>query len=122
MAVFRELTIKWKGQEYTFVPSMKLMRAIEDEVSIASLTSRAAEGDIPISHANYVLTKVLRSAGVNVSEEDVWLELNAMGTEQMSEMIGMALSSFVPTLPNAKNPDAQTGSQSKARAKETADN
>jgi hypothetical protein len=122
MAVFRELTIKWKGTDYTFVPSMKLMRSIEDEVSIARLTARAGEGDIPISHANFVLTKILRACGAKFSEEEVWSELNAMGTEKMSDMIAIALSSFVPSMPNVKNQDAQTESQSKARAEENETN
>lgn len=112
MAVFRELTITWKGKDYKFTPSMRLMRSIEDEISIASLTTRAAEGDLPISHANFVITKMLQAAGVTVTEEDVWFEINAMGNDGMIAMIRTALSAFAPPETQGKNPDAQTESPS----------
>ena len=60
MAVFRDLTISWKGSEYTLVPSMRLMRSIEmGDISFTDIAVRTSQGRPPISHIAFVLAKML---------------------------------------------------------------
>lgn len=118
MAIFRELTIKWKGEEYKFVPSMRLMRSIEmGDISFTDIAVRTSQGRPPISHIAFVLSKMLQSAGAKVTDEQVYEELVTGNQASITDLISIVLTSFSPTEGNSKNPDAQTESQSKARAK-----
>jgi hypothetical protein len=118
MAIFRELTIKWKGEEYRFVPSMKLMRSIEmGDISFTDIAVRTSQGRPPISHIAFVLSKMLQSAGAKVTDEQVYEEIVTGDQESITSLISLVLTSFSPSETKAKNPDAQTESQSKARAK-----
>lgn len=118
MAIFRELTIKWKGEEYRFVPSMKLMRSIEmGDISFTDIAVRTSQGRPPISHIAFVLSKMLQSAGAKVTDEQVYEELVTGDQESITSLISLVLTSFSPTEDKSKNQDAQTESQSKARAK-----
>jgi hypothetical protein len=118
MAIFRELTIKWKGEEYRFVPSMKLMRSIEmGDISFTDIAVRTSQGRPPVSHIAFVLSKMLQSAGAKVTDEQVYEELVTGDQESITSLISLVLTSFSPTEDKSKNQDAQTESQSKARAK-----
>lgn len=118
MAIFRELTIKWKGEEYRFVPSMKLMRSIEmGDISFTDIAVRTSQGRPPVSHIAFVLSKMLQSAGAKVTDEQVYEELVTGDQESITSLISLVLTSFSPIEDKSKNPDAQTESQSKARAK-----
>lgn len=123
MAVFRELTIKWKGEEYTISPSMKLMRSIEmGDISFTDIAVRTSQGRPPISHISFVLAKMLQSAGVRVSDEQVYEELISGSQDTVTELISIVLTAFSPSSDKPKNQDAQTESQSKARAEENETN
>lgn len=122
MAVFRELTIKWKGNEYKFVPSMKLMRSIEmGDISFTDIAVRTSQGRPPISHISLVLAKMLQSAGCKVTDEQVYMELVSGSQDDVTTLIGIVLTAFSPSETNPKNNDAQTESQSEARAMENTD-
>lgn len=117
MAVFRELTIKWKGTEYKFVPSMKLMRSIEmGDISFTDIAVRTSQGRPPVSHIAFVLSKMLTAAGCRVTDEDVYAELIGGSADEVANLISFVLMAFSPAETDGKNPDAQTVSQSKARA------
>lgn len=117
MAVFRELTIKWKGTEYRFVPSMKLMRSIEmGDISFTDIAVRTSQGRPPVSHIAFVLSKMLTAAGCRVTDEDVYAELIGGSADEVTSLISFVLMAFSPAETDGKNLDAQTVSQSKARA------
>ena len=117
MAVFRELTIKWKGTEYRFVPSMKLMRSIEmGDISFTDIAVRTSQGRPPVSHIAFVLSKMLTAAGCRVTDEDVYAELIGGSADEVANLISFGLMAFSPAETDGKNLDAQTVSQSKARA------
>lgn len=120
MAVFREMTVTWKGQEYSFTPSMRLMRSIEmGDISFTDIAVRTSQGRPPISHIAFVLAKMLASAGAKVTEEDVYAELVTGEQESITALISAVLTAFSPSDTKPKNPAAQTESQLKARAEET---
>ena len=123
MAVFRELTIKWKGTDYTFAPSMKLMRAIEmGDISFTDIAVRTSQGRPPISHIAFVLSKMLQSSGCKVNDEQVYMELVGGSQDNVTALISVVLTAFSPSETNPKNSDAQTESQSEARAMESTEN
>lgn len=117
MAVFRELTLTVDGKQYTFVPTMMLMRSIEEDYSFTRLVRRIQDNDTPISILNYVLVKVLRAAGSRMSEEEVYKHLSSMSGDAQAEIMRVIMTAFIPQEEEGKNLDAQTENQSKARAK-----
>jgi hypothetical protein len=118
MAVFRELTIKWRGEEYTFVPSMKLMRSIEmGDISFTDIAVRTSQGRPPISHIAFVLAKMLNAAGAKVTDDMVYSELINGTADEVANLISFVMMAFSPAETDEKKADAQTESQSKARAK-----
>jgi hypothetical protein len=121
MAVFRELTITWKGVEYKFTPSMRLMRSIEmNDISFTDIAIRTSRGRPPISHIATVLAKMLQAGGAKATEEEVYQELVTGSQESATELVGLVLTAFSPSEGSAKNPDAQTESPQTARATENA--
>lgn len=120
MAVFREMTVTWKGREYSFTPSMRLMRSIEmGDISFTDIAVRTSQGRPPISHIAFVLAKMLASAGAKVTEEEVYAELVTGEQESITALISAVLTAFSPSDNKPKNHAAQTVSPSKARAEET---
>lgn len=123
MAVFRELTINWKGKDYTFAPSMKLMRSIEmGDISFTDIAVRTSQGRPPISHIAFVLAKMLASSGCKVTDEEVYAELISGSQENVTNLISTVLMAFSPAETNTKNSAAQAESQSEVRATENMDN
>jgi hypothetical protein len=122
MAVFRELTISWKGEEFKFTPSMRLMRSIEmGDISFTDIAVRTSQGRPPISHIAFVLAKMLQAAGAKVTDDEVYEELVTGDQDSITALISLVLTAFSPGENNAKNPAAQTGSHPKARATKNAD-
>lgn len=121
MAVFREITITWRGTDYRFVPSMKLMRSIEmGDISLTDIAVRTSQGRPPLSHISYVLSRMLQAAGARVSEDEAYAELIHGNQAEITNMIGVVLQAFSPEDGDAKNPAAQTGSPTNpARAEES---
>lgn len=119
MAVFRELTIAWKGADYKVTPSIRLMRSIEmGDISFTDIAIRTAQGRPPISHIATVLAKLLVSGGAKVTEEEVYEELVTGTQDNVTALITIVLTAFSPSDGNAKNPAAQTASPAQARAEE----
>jgi hypothetical protein len=117
MAVFRELTIKWRGEEFKFTPSMRLMRSIEmGDISFTDIAVRTSQGRPPISHISFVLAKMLNAAGAKVTDDMVYSELINGTADEVANLISFVMMAFSPAETDEKKADAQTESQSKARA------
>jgi hypothetical protein len=119
MAVFRELTITWKGSEYKFTPSMRLMRSIEmGDISFTDIAIRTSQGRPPISHIAFVLSKMLQAGGAKVTDDEVYEELVTGDQASITALISIVLTAFSPSERSPKNPDARTESPTQARATE----
>lgn len=121
MAIFRDVTITWRGRDYTVTPTMRLMRSIEmGDISLSDIAVRTSQGRPPISHLAFVVSKMLQSVGAEISEEDVYSEILRGDNTQVQNMIGVVLMAFSPAEDERGNQDAQSGNQSKGRAKSKA--
>lgn len=121
MAIFRDVTITWRGKDYTVTPSMRLMRLIEmGDISLSDIAVRTSQGRPPISHLAFVISKMLQSVGAEISEEEVYSEILRGDQSQVQNMIGVVLMAFSPAEDERGNQDAQSGNQSKGRAKSKA--
>lgn len=121
MAIFRDVTITWRGKDYTVTPSMRLMRSIEmGDISLSDIAVRTSQGRPPISHLAFVISKMLQSVGAEINEEEVYSEILRGDQSQVQNMIGVVLMAFSPAEDERGNQDAQSGNQSKGRAKSKA--
>jgi hypothetical protein len=121
MAIFRDVTITWRGKDYIVTPSMRLMRSIEmGDISLSDIAVRTSQGRPPISHLAFVISKMLQSVGAEVNEEEVYSEILRGDQAQVQNMIGVVLMAFSPAEDERGNQDAQSGNQSKGRAKSKA--
>ena len=97
---------------------MKLMRSIEmGDISFTDIAVRTSQGHPPVSHISFVLAKMLTAAGCRVTDEQVYEELINGSATDVADLISLVMLAFSPSETKAKNQDAQTESQSKARAK-----
>jgi hypothetical protein len=120
--VFRDLVISWKGEEVKFTPSMNLLRSIErEDISFIDISVKTTNGRAPVFDIAHVVSRFLASAGVKASSVEVLGEMTHGNEKIMQNFISVVLTAASPILNNGKNLDAQTGSQSKARAKQKAD-
>lgn len=77
VAVFREANIDWNGATYRVVPSNKLLRRIEgDGISLVHMMQEVQRGKVQISLLAFVLATVLQSAGADVTEDQMLLDLS----------------------------------------------
>jgi tRNA A-37 threonylcarbamoyl transferase component Bud32 len=115
-AIFRDITITWRGAEYSVTPSMRMMRTIEmGDVSITDVVVRTHQGRPPVSHIAYILAKMLQSVGVKATEDDVYEEMITGDEKHVSELVAAVINGFSPQTAEAKNPDARA-EQPQARA------
>lgn len=77
MTIFDDIRLEWKGRTY-IVPSRRVMGAIlcvEDVVTMNELHRYSQRGAIPLGKIAAAYAAVLRYAGANVSDEEVYLGL-----------------------------------------------
>lgn len=74
MAIFEEVTLVWKEREYK-IPSDQIMRVIakvEDVLTMVQLHRYREREDLPIGKLAQAFGIVLRHAGANVTDEEVY--------------------------------------------------
>ncbi len=106
MTVFRETTISWGGQDYTFTPSMKLLRQIETQgISLMAVAFEVSQGRPQASLMATILAIVMRSAGVpDVDEEQLLLDLSYGDMEKIMLLYQTIMLAIMPQ--PTKKPDA----------------
>src|SRR5690625_6838995 len=75
--VYKTVTLEWHGKKYTIKPTLELINEIENKFSLSRVVSRIAAGDPPISHIATMVGTMLRYAGAQVSDDEVYAELLA---------------------------------------------
>ena len=117
-SIFKEVKLGWKGEQYTIQPSMRLVQAIEQEVSIAGLVTRSSKGHLPISHVAFVLSYLLTSAGApDATQENVYSELY-QNEELLVSAIRAISTAFLPS-GNSDSSDPKAAGAEKKISRET---
>ena len=107
-AVFRDVVLAWKGKEYRLKPTMRLINAIEQQVSLSLTAQRMAQGQPPISHIATIAGVMLRSAGCEVTDEDIYMEIST-GDSDITDLVSAI---FEAAFPVPKKPEAPTSTES----------
>lgn len=88
MGAMPSLAITWDGKEYRCKATMDVLMHIEDKITISSLATKAASGDIPSVHVSWVFYCLLVGAGVQTTPEAVW-DAMKVGNMPTSEIVGV---------------------------------
>lgn len=113
-AVYRDISLSWGDEEYTIKPTMALLNQIEQKFSLSRVASRMMEGDTPTSHLAVIVGIMLRSAGCNVTDDEVFSELMTGDPDAVLEMGTALLTAAFPMQVDEGNAPAP------AKAKKTA--
>lgn len=108
MSVFREVDITFDGANYTFVPSLALMRRIDgllvkDGMSITKVVYEAGTGNWPVAHMALIIAEVLRAAGAKVDDEQLYSDL--MNDPVAAIPLYTAVVAAISPAPSKKKPE-----------------
>lgn len=112
MTVFREAKITWADKEYTFTPSNRLIRRIEREVPLMWVQMQFASQNVPISSIAYIATEVMRAAGADVSEDEMFAELTHADPAISVRFATDILNMLMPQEPGEKKLQAKPQEES----------
>jgi len=116
-AVFHEVKIKWRGDEISVKPTMRLLNDIEQELSLSRVAYRLASGDPPLTQLAVIIAHFLRAGGVRVTDEEVYAEI-MQGSEHEIEALAHVV--MVAAFPQVGKPEAPaTEAKSKPRKGQT---
>lgn len=115
-AVYQEITLTWKGEEYTIRPTMRLMQDIEQQFSLSRVAHRITQGDVPLSHMATITAMMLRRAGCKVTDDEVFLELLQGDSDDIQEM---AIALITAAFPIKQDKQGNAKAPAKKAAKST---
>lgn len=116
-AIFEPVTIGWDGKEYTITPTMRLLNQIEQHISIAKMGHSLAINEPRISHVATATAILLQSAGVSVTDEEVYQRLMYAGQEEVAMIAAAIVTAAFPNSPEAKRGNDKAPSKSAKRQK-----
>src|SRR5690625_501448 len=117
-AVFQDIKLEWRGDEYIITPTMRLMHEIEQRFSLSRVAHRISQGDTPISHVASIVAMMLRSAGCKVTDDEVFAELL---TGEPDAIQGVAIAIITAAFPvSAKGNEGNEPAPAKKVAKKRA--
>lgn len=97
-AVFRDKTIRFRGQDYVVTASNRWMRRLEGDVSFSRVMMAWAKGEPMIGAMCYAIADLLRMAGAKVTEDDVHQEV-AHGGEAGLALLTAFMEAITPAAP-----------------------
>ncbi len=87
---FREAGFQWNGEDYVFVPSMKLLMRIENAgQSIEAISIAAQQGKIMKASMAMTMGIVMRYAGADVSDEEILQDIEHNPDEAFKRFVAM---------------------------------
>jgi hypothetical protein len=99
MAIFEEITLTWAGAEYSIKPNevMGAIARVEEVITLSELAKFSQNGNVPFSRIAMAFASVLRYAGANVKDDEVYAGMFA-GAKDNSAMqsIQTLLALMVP--------------------------
>lgn len=98
MSLFQEISITWKGQDYSVAPDniMRMMAQVEDIITLGELLKHNEKGGAPMFKLSMAFGVILRYAGAKASDDEVYGELISGGNNKSAEITTMLLSMMLP--------------------------
>ena len=112
--VFETVHITWQGTEFDIVPDMETLNRIENQLSLSRLAHRLATGDAPLSHLATVMGILLRDAGADAPDDEVYQELMTGDVKAVQDMAGLVMQAVFPQ-PKKSTPSPAAKAPAKRR-------
>lgn len=95
MDIFKEVKLQWNGKEYVIPPNAVMMciAKVEDVVTLAELVRYSNRNTMPLAKLAQAFGVVLRYAGANVSDDEIYLGMFADG--DMKEKANNAITTLL---------------------------
>lgn len=102
--VSREFEVEFRGEVYTVTPSMRVLRSIENEVSLARMAHGFMVGEPQTTHLAFVLAKLINTdpKGVMIKDEDVFQELNSGKPAVAASLFEAVMAAIFPQVDEKK--------------------
>ena len=114
--VFRELALTWQGEEYTFTPSLALLRRIKAKgIHALNLANACIKGGADPIDLTDVHRLFMAEAGVKVSEDESYAFITG-GSEEMIEFQLAFVAAVLPSIDLGKKSKPQPTTRKKAKA------
>lgn len=104
MAVFRETTLTWQGKDHSLVPSIALLRKVDGRLArdnpgcnSAAVAFRLVTGGANPTEVAIIGGEMLRAAGADVSDEDVYSFYLSSAVEDIVAFNTQLLECVIPT-------------------------
>lgn len=108
MGVFRDVTIEWQGESYTFSPSNRMLRRIESlGVNIATLMHGLAVGPISAPSLSLVVAEFLKAGGARTDEDEVFGFIMTASEAEINALATAVAEAITPKEPDEKKPEAR---------------
>lgn len=101
--VFREITITWQGDDYTFTPSNRFLRRVDAGLSPQTLMGVLSVMDgrnVPLPAMSYIIAEMVKEGGGNADENSVYAAL----TQDVQENAGKGIAPLVGSILEAITP------------------
>jgi len=111
MSVFRDISIRFQGNDHTVTPSNRLLRMIEGRArsddpsfNLARVVYEIQVGPVSIPSLAYLGAEFLKSSGAKVTDDDVLGELGTMSHEDLVAFKNAVASCVMPEVKEKKAP------------------
>ena len=105
-AIFQEVAIGWKGEQYTIKPTLALLNRVEQKVSLSALAHSLGTGAPKLTHIASAIAVFLQAAGVAATEDDVYVELIHGDQNAVTSMAHAIVMAAFPENPNKGNAES----------------
>lgn len=117
MSLRKPLTINWKGKVYSLVVTMEVIDRIENHISLITMVRRCAAGDVRMSHAAKLISLVLKEAGCDASQEEVYGDLFGGSEVSPAELRTLLNGIFSVIFPEQKKKsESETGEKKNTKS------
>lgn len=99
MAIFEDITLTWKGQDYTLggdVSIMKTLAQVEDVITYSRLYQATINNDLPLIKITEAYCIVLRNAGCKVTHAEVYQSVMRGAADDILGTINALLFMMMP--------------------------
>lgn len=105
MGVFRDVTMEWDGDDYTFTPSNRVLRRIESQgVNIAKLIHGLSVGPVSAPDLAFVAAEFLKIGGADVDEDQVYAKIMSGTQKQINDLATSVTMALIPMGADEKKP------------------
>lgn len=113
MSIFRDVSIRYDGTDYTVTPSVRLLRLIEARArrddpafNLAMAVYRMTRGDVAHGDIAFIVAEIINANGGRTTADHAWEYLQGVDVAGLNQLIADLASCFIAPDAKAKKPTA----------------